>query len=60
MGAVTALIYAAQAHSAIKGLVLDSPFQDLRELIKESGSRHTGLPTFCFHPCLHCIDNKFN
>lgn len=57
MGAVAAFIYAAQAHPAIKGLILDSIFFDLEALIKERGSEVAGLPQGLFVPMLYCVDN---
>ena len=60
MGAVAALIYASQAHREVRGLVMDSPFSDLEQLITESGERQTGLPRWCFQPCIPCIDNALH
>ncbi len=58
MGAVAALIYSANAHSIVSGLVLDSPFKDLKKLIKESASIKTGMPKFMFEPLMYFVDNS--
>lgn len=56
MGAVSALMYAANPHPNVKGLILDSPFKDLGKLIKETAAERTGLPKFLFRPLLYFID----
>jgi len=45
MGAVTALLY-AEKDPTIAGLVLDSPFANLRLLIDEIAKKHTKIPKF--------------
>ena len=47
MGACTALIYAHRHPSYVDGLILDSPFKDLKKLIKELGAERTCFPK-CF------------
>lgn len=45
MGAVTALLHGDRDPS-IAGMVLDSPFSDLRTLVTELGTTHTKIPKF--------------
>jgi pimeloyl-ACP methyl ester carboxylesterase len=45
MGAVTALMHGDRDPS-IAGMVLDSPFADLRTLVTELGTTHTKIPKF--------------
>ncbi len=56
MGAVTALKYTHKTPEKVAGLILDSPFKDLRKLIKELASDRTGLPKFIFEPVISYID----
>ena len=44
MGAVTAVIYASRYPQNVKRMVLDSPFSNFKQLLKEIVSNKTGLP----------------
>ena len=54
MGAVTALMYAAKDLS-IAGLVLDSPFSSLKNLINELAKDRVGLPDFIVRQAIKWI-----
>ena len=54
MGAVTALLHADRDPS-IAGLVLDSPFSDLPELVNELAYKYTKLPSFLVKPALKLV-----
>jgi acetyl esterase/lipase len=45
MGAVTALLHGDRDPS-IAGMVLDSPFSDLKQLVNELARTHTKVPSF--------------
>lgn len=44
MGAVTAVLYCAKYPRNVRRMVLDSPFSDFRQLVKEIVNSRTGLP----------------
>jgi pimeloyl-ACP methyl ester carboxylesterase len=44
MGAVTAVLYSARYPKNVRRMVLDSPFCDFRQLVKEIVNSRTGLP----------------
>ena len=46
MGAVTALLYTSKHDNRIAGLILDSPFSNLKELAYELIQKKTNLPGF--------------
>ncbi len=48
MGAVTALMYASMEPFRVSKIVLDSPFSNFRQLVKEIVNTRTGLPDFLF------------
>jgi pimeloyl-ACP methyl ester carboxylesterase len=48
MGAVTAVLYCAQYPKNVSRMVLDSPFCNFRQLVREIVSNRTGLPEFLF------------
>ena len=54
MGAVTALLHADRDHS-IAGLILDSPFSDLSQLVNELAYHYTKLPAFLVSPALKLV-----
>ena len=54
MGAVTALLHADRDPS-IAGLVLDSPFSNLKELVNELASHYTKIPSFLVSPALKIV-----
>lgn len=58
MGAVASIIYLAQSSQKtnIKGLILDSPFKNLRQLIKEIAAERTGLPKLFFEPVMYFVN----
>ena len=58
MGACTALIYASQYPQTVSCLILDSPFKDLRKLIKEIAAERTKLPQILFEPILSLVDTE--
>ena len=60
MGACTALIYANRQPERVEGLILDSPFKDLRKLIKELGSERTCLPKCFFEPLMAFISDELH
>ncbi|EAR98011.1 alpha/beta fold hydrolase (macronuclear) [Tetrahymena thermophila SB210] len=45
MGAVTGILYAQKNQSKIQGLVLDSPFSDLKKVMLEIASSKTKIPS---------------
>ena len=56
MGAVTALLHADRDPS-IAGLVLDSPFSDLKKLVDELAYKYTKLPSFLVSPVLKLVSS---
>lgn len=48
MGAVTAIMYASMEPFRVSRMVLDSPFSNFRQLVKEIVNARTGLPDFLF------------
>ena len=48
MGACTALVYANANPFNVMGLILDSPYKDLRKCIKEIAAERSGFPKFFF------------
>jgi alpha-beta hydrolase superfamily lysophospholipase len=54
MGAVTALLYADRDPS-IAGMVLDSPFADLKVLAKEIASGYARVPNFILSTAIKII-----
>ena len=57
MGAVTSLIYASKYPENVVSMVLDSPFSNFNQLIRDLAKSKTGLPTFLFSPILSRIEN---
>ena len=55
MGAVTGLIYASMEPFRISRMVLDSPFSNFKQLVKEIVNSKTGLPDFLFGSVLDQI-----
>lgn len=55
MGAVTAVLYSAKHPQNVKKMVLDSPFCNFRQLVKEIVNSRTGLPEFLYGSVLHRI-----
>lgn len=53
MGAATAILYAAK-YQDIDGLILDSPFSDLEQLIMEIADTQISLPQFVVR---YCVEN---
>lgn len=51
-----ALIYLKAYPNRIRGVIVDSPFSSLRNLIKELASAKTGLPEFIFQAVLPFVD----
>lgn len=73
MGAVACLLYsinlaemskncisAKSQLQRIKGLVIDSPFSDFREVTKHIGLKRVNLPEFLMDFALSIIENTFN
>ena len=58
MGACTALIYCSEHPETVSCMILDSPFKDLRKLIKEIAAERTKLPGLFFEPILSLVDNQ--
>jgi pimeloyl-ACP methyl ester carboxylesterase len=56
MGAVTAVLYSSKYPNNVRKMVLDSPFCDFRQLVKEIVNSHTGLPEFLFGVILTKIE----
>lgn len=56
MGAVTALLHADRDPS-IAGIVCDSPFSDLPNLVNELAYKYTKLPSFLVSPALKLISS---
>jgi alpha/beta superfamily hydrolase len=56
MGAVTALLHADRDPS-IAGIILDSPFSDLSELVNELAYKYTKLPSFLVSPALKLVSS---
>jgi pimeloyl-ACP methyl ester carboxylesterase len=54
MGAATALLHANRDPS-IAGMVLDSPFSDLRQLVQELARTHTKVPSFLVSTAMKLI-----
>ena len=44
MGAVTAILYASENPTLVNKMVLDSPFCNFKQLLKEIVNSRTGLP----------------
>lgn len=72
MGAVASLLYSINlAESSkisisaksqlqrIKGLVVDSPFSDFREVTKQIGLKRVKIPEFLLDFALNIIENSF-
>ena len=57
MGAVTALLHADRDPS-IAGIVLDSPFSDLPNLVNELAYKYTKIPSFLVSPALKLISSS--
>lgn len=57
MGAVTTLLY-TQINPNIAGIILDSPFSDLKELCKELVHNFIFLPRFLFSFLFNIIKNR--
>lgn len=58
MGAVTAILYASKNPESVKKMVLDSPFCNFRQLVKEIVNARTGLPEFLFGSVLDKIEQN--
>jgi pimeloyl-ACP methyl ester carboxylesterase len=56
MGAVTAIIYASLEPQRVSKMVLDSPFSNFRQLVKEIVNSKTGLPDFLFGSIIDKIE----
>jgi len=56
MGAATALLH-ADRDPGIAGIVLDSPFSDLPDLVNELAYKFTKLPAFLVSPALKLISS---
>ena len=48
MGAVTAILYASENPKIVRKMVLDSPFCNFKQLLKEIVHARTGLPEFLY------------
>lgn len=57
MGAVTALLHGDRDPS-IAGMVLDSPFSNLKTLVTELGSTHTKIPKFLISSAMGLVRNS--
>lgn len=65
MGAVTILYYLTKQYYKnyqngiiISGIVLDSPFSNMRKLMHEIGANNVGLPEFVFLPVVNSITEQ--
>ena len=56
MGAVTAIIYASKFPNNVRKMVLDSPFSNFKQLVKEIVNSRTGLPEFLYGSVLSKIE----
>lgn len=57
MGAVTALMY-AEKDLSIGGMVLDSPFSDLKVLVKDLAKTHSNVPSVLVNGALTFVKNS--
>jgi alpha-beta hydrolase superfamily lysophospholipase len=57
MGAVTALMY-AEKDLSIAGMILDSPFSDLKLLAKDLAKAHTKVPDLVVSATLKLVKNS--
>lgn len=58
MGAVTEIIYASKYTQEVNGLILDSPYSDLEEIISEIALKRVNLPKLLIDTILYFIKNK--
>lgn len=59
MGAVTALLH-ADRDPGIAGIVLDSPFSDLKVLVNELAKTHTKIPSFLVSGALKLVRSSIS
>jgi hypothetical protein len=53
-----AFLYASLGKRHINGCIYDSPFSNLKKLIKELASQRSGLPKFIFSPIISFIEKE--
>lgn len=58
MGALCAIMFAEMYSYEVSGLILDSPFRNLSNVVNRIAIRHTGLPEFVLKPVLYMVKKK--
>ncbi len=58
MGAQCAIMYVHKYPNNISGMILDSPFQKLEDVVNRIAKKQVSLPDIFIQPVLYAIKNK--